>query len=331
MPITPEKVRELAARKEGTTLDFKRDDYDWSTKASNLELAKDLMAMANSLRASSEPGYILIGVDDDGSIVGVATPHTDDANLHQKVKHHLNRVVDFVYSPIEVDGVSVGVYEIRPGGRPFFPLRDAPPLRRHCAMYRDGTSTDIASPTQIIEWSREDDPQEHRHKQLQLRELEARAAVHPVLSSRSVSQDSDGFTVSLHLKNNGQSAFSFCECRYSVIWNSAFRSALDDAIAKRRRHGDKPEYWAWLEGGTPESYEPPSGVQAIPKGGRVLPGEVVEFKFRYTRGEALDHIQKFAIPVDGFDANWAAFALEIPCEGDLGNSASATLTLGRAS
>jgi len=54
--ISADTVRELAARCERTTLDFKKKDYDWQApKASNAELAKDLMAMANVLRIVIRP------------------------------------------------------------------------------------------------------------------------------------------------------------------------------------------------------------------------------------------------------------------------------------
>src|ERR1044071_9600300 len=73
MSLTPDEVRELATRKEGTLLDFKCHDYEWgnSKKAANAELAKDLMAMANALSPGAAPAHILIGVENDGTITGI--------------------------------------------------------------------------------------------------------------------------------------------------------------------------------------------------------------------------------------------------------------------
>ena len=103
--------------------------------------------MANSL-AADELGYVLIGVENNGTICGITTPHTDDADLHSKVRPLLNARPRFQYAAVDVDGASVGVYEIRGGGRPFFPIVDSQPsLWRHVALYRDGTATDRASPT----------------------------------------------------------------------------------------------------------------------------------------------------------------------------------------
>ena len=58
--------------------------------------------------------------------------------MRQQVRDLLNKVPHFSYRAVEVDGLSVGVYEIMPGGRPYFPLRDVEPaLQKHVAKYRD--------------------------------------------------------------------------------------------------------------------------------------------------------------------------------------------------
>ena len=177
MPITEQKVRELAAHGEHSRLDFKRDMYDWSRSGTNAELAKDLMAIANELHAHAEPGYILVGIDDDGTILGVPpTSHVDDADLHQKVANLLNEIPPFSYSVVDTGGLSIGVFEIRPGRRPYFPVKDSgASLRRRVPLHRNGTSTDVASPLMVLEWAKQDDPNLHRLRSLELRELEERA------------------------------------------------------------------------------------------------------------------------------------------------------------
>ena len=164
MPITTEIVRELSARHEGPALDFKVAQYNWSDDG-NLELAKDLMAIANGLSLVSPPGYILIGVDlepdQTGRLVGIdPTKHLDDASMHEKVKFTLNQSPSFLYAPIEIDGLSVGVFEIYQGGRPYYPLKNQGTrhkLTRFEARIRVGSSTDVASPEQIQSWVREDE------------------------------------------------------------------------------------------------------------------------------------------------------------------------------
>ena len=162
VPISADRVRELAARGERTTLVLKTEDYNWAApRTASAELARDLMALANVLGPSASPAYILIGVGHDGAIVGIPrASHLEDASLHQKVKDLLNKVPRFSYRSIDVDGRSVGVYEISAGGRPYFPLKDATPsLQKHVAKYRDGNTTETASPSMVLEWHREDDRQ----------------------------------------------------------------------------------------------------------------------------------------------------------------------------
>jgi hypothetical protein len=108
-------VAEPIARRESPTLAFKRDQDDWDEDG-NLELSKDLMAIANGLAPGSAPGYILIDVDTEtdqtGRVVGVtSTVRLDDAAMHQKVNHILNRCPRLQYAPIEIDRQSVGGQE----------------------------------------------------------------------------------------------------------------------------------------------------------------------------------------------------------------------------
>ena len=165
MSVDAELIRELAARQEGPSLDFKGIQYSWESDG-NIELAKDIMAIANGLRPSSSPGYILIGVEETlpgkiGQLVGVAeSTHLDDASMQQKVAPLLNRSPTFTYTPVKVDGLSIGVFEIHPGGRPFYSLRQQGgrhKLQRFEACLRVGSSTDLASPDQIQLWEREDE------------------------------------------------------------------------------------------------------------------------------------------------------------------------------
>jgi predicted HTH transcriptional regulator len=101
MAMDADVVRELAARHEGPSLDFKREQYQW-TSGGNRELAKDIMAIATGLASHNAPGYILIGVDEapdgTGRIVGVSSEgHLDDAEMHSKVTPLLNRTPHFAY------------------------------------------------------------------------------------------------------------------------------------------------------------------------------------------------------------------------------------------
>lgn len=166
MTIDEVLVRELLSRREGERLEFKSQLHT-STNDGRIELAKDLIAIANGLGLDGPPGYILFGVsqNDDGMgvVVGIdPTSHPDDADVHEKVKHLLNRIPKFVYVPVEIEGRSVGVLEIHPGGRPFYPLKSQETkgqrFIRYQASLRRGSTTDVASPDEIQRWAIEDQP-----------------------------------------------------------------------------------------------------------------------------------------------------------------------------
>lgn len=220
--MNADQIRELVARSEGPALDFKRDQYDWSQDG-NLELAKDLMAMANALQPGAEPAHILIGVEErsdrTGNVVGIAlSSHLDDATMHEKVKLLLNRVPAFSYSAVDVDGLSVGVFEVRAGGRPFFALRDGGgrhKLRRLEARVRVGSSTDLASPDQIQAWAKEDDPSLAELRRLEIEERNARLVVRPFLDPVSITyrEDPETLVLGLLIHNRGESRFTIASVR----------------------------------------------------------------------------------------------------------------------
>lgn len=318
MPITADKVRELAAHGEHSRLDFKREMYDWTNAATNAELAKDLMAIANELSVDAEPGYILVGVDDDGAIVGIPPSlHLDDAALHQKVKHLLNETPLFSYSAVEVDGLSIGVFEIGPGRRPYFPLKDSGNvLRRRVPFHRNGTSTDVASPLMVIEWAKQDDPDSHRLRLLQLREHEVRAKPrgHFAISARSAGPAEIRF--GLVVQNLGQYPFEVSVCRWRLVWTQESRADIDKAIADRELGGETPEIRTW-RAGTPDAYAPPSGVVDFGGARVVAPSKVANADVSWTVEMARRHFVECLIPIDGFKPSWATYHFEVPVRATL--------------
>jgi hypothetical protein len=91
----------------------------------------------------------------------------------------LNRCPAFLWQTAELDGRPIGVIAISGGGRPYFPLRDKGVLKRHVPLVRVGSSTDIASPDQVVAWAEEDHGGLVRR--LELQKLEAELAVRAVL------------------------------------------------------------------------------------------------------------------------------------------------------
>ena len=109
------------------------------------------LAFANSWRLTT--AYILIGVKESkghrSEVVGV-TNHLDDATLHQFVNSKTQRPIEFSYIACPIDDVEIGVIEIPRQERPFFLKRKFAWLDANIVWIRDGSSTSIANPDQIL-------------------------------------------------------------------------------------------------------------------------------------------------------------------------------------
>jgi hypothetical protein len=208
--ITSDQFRVLASQRETTTLDFKESFYENSAKG-NGELAKDIIAMANLLDPDSTSAYVLIGVreesDGTGAIVGFAhETWMTDGNLQQKVRAQLNRAPQFSFGVLAVDGVTVAVLEISPGGRPFYGLRDSGNLKRNHAHIRVGSTTDLASPEQIVGWVERDG--NLKYKRLEFEKLEADQALRGRLALAESSISSGVRRCKFEIYNDGTAAFA---------------------------------------------------------------------------------------------------------------------------
>ena len=97
---------------EGTTLDFKSEQYRFSgaTDDEKSELLKDILAFANAWRNAD--AYILIGVKEvkggRGEVMGISE-HLEDAHIQQLVNSKTQRAIEFSYKAAEVEGVQVGI------------------------------------------------------------------------------------------------------------------------------------------------------------------------------------------------------------------------------
>jgi hypothetical protein len=232
--MTPDRIRELCAQTEDTDLDFKEAQYDWD-RDGNLELAKDIMAMANVLHAAAEPAHILVGVrqreDNTGEICGVAREQLlDDAAMHQKIERLLNATPHFTHRAVQIDAMWVGVIEVRPGGRPFFPLNDIGRnhrLRRHVASYRAGSGTTEASPTKIVEWAQVDGRIDAEAARLNLDFLRSQVEPAPRFSGHGSSSGANEINLFCTLTNVGQPTFTVAEQRATLRFTKAVRDAFE--------------------------------------------------------------------------------------------------------
>lgn len=140
----------LLHEEEGSTLDFKRDQYRFA-KASlddKAELLKDLLGFANGLRRAD--AYILIGVEDvrgsRAKVVGI-TEHLDDHSLQQFVAHNTNRTLHFHYEAFTFVGKNVGIIRIDIAqDRPLSLVRDMGRLKKGEVYLRRGSYTDPTKP-----------------------------------------------------------------------------------------------------------------------------------------------------------------------------------------
>ncbi|MFT3693843.1 MAG: ATP-binding protein [Kofleriaceae bacterium] len=310
--LTADELKELAARGERAALDYKRDDYDWSDKGSNAELAKDLMAIANSLGPSDPPGYILVGVSNEGDIVGLKS-HLDDASLHQKVSSLLNRTPLFSYFQVAVDGRTVGVYEINAGGRPFYPLKSLSSLQKNCAVFRNGTSTEAASPQQIIDWYRADNSVEVRKQQLELAKLEAERRTYAEIQLMSDGIGPSGIGPIFRVHNRGLRLFEIDSFTCRIGWTELGLSRISGPVA----------------GSVLGEYIGPEYKVLVQNGRFVPPNALVELRFQWTEKMAVEHFRENYLDVQGFSGDWFGMRISVRLISDLGDESIVTHTLSR--
>ena len=134
-------------------MDFKQKQYafDNAVEWVKAELLKDILAFANSWRITA--AYILIGVKEvkgGRSIVIGVNGHLDDANLHQFVNAKTQKPIEFSFLPFRVEGVEIGVIQIPIQARPVFLTRKYGGISKNEVLVRDGSSTRVATPDEIV-------------------------------------------------------------------------------------------------------------------------------------------------------------------------------------
>lgn len=108
--ITVERVNDLVKRaRESAKLDYKAELADDASQ--KVELAKDLVAMANTAG-----GYLIVGVADDGRLLGLppaAASKIDEATIRKQVEAYIGTSLEiFVDCPVNCDGKDVGVLTV---------------------------------------------------------------------------------------------------------------------------------------------------------------------------------------------------------------------------
>lgn len=146
-------VEELLWEEEGTTLDFKQNQYKFSL-ANNYEkseLLKDIIAFANAWRR--EDAYILIGVKDikggRGEVLGI-TEELDDAQIQQFVNSKTQKPISFSYQVLGFDNLKIAIIKIPVQKRPVYLTKDYGKLKRGVVYLRRGSSTSEATPDEVF-------------------------------------------------------------------------------------------------------------------------------------------------------------------------------------
>lgn len=198
-------VEWLLSQPEGPTLDFKREQYrfDGASDGDKSELLKDVLSFANAPRHAT--AYIVIGVRElqaQNEVTGVHE-HLDDAKLQQFVNTKTQRPVTFSYRPIAFRGIALGIISIPVQTAPFFIRNDFGRLKKGTVYVRQGSSTAVADPDEIIR-IREASATVQRAKDAERARAEWRVIERQAVESVSVSfmhrreMDVDAFMQYLH-------------------------------------------------------------------------------------------------------------------------------------
>src|SRR4051812_48013532 len=110
--MTPERLRGLIAGGETSSVEFKGDS---TRQFSDADLVEAVVCLAN--RSGNEPGWVLIGVEDDGRVTGARARHetgTDPARLQALVANRTRPSLTPRVEVFDLDGRSVIVVEVPP-------------------------------------------------------------------------------------------------------------------------------------------------------------------------------------------------------------------------
>jgi predicted HTH transcriptional regulator len=113
--MSPEELRSLITRRENESVEFKREAG--STKKANEDLCREMAAFANT-----RGGYLIFGVDDDGTIVGVDQPTKLEERLMNIASERVIPPIDPIYEVHTLEGKPVVCLQIPSGkDKPYSP------------------------------------------------------------------------------------------------------------------------------------------------------------------------------------------------------------------
>lgn len=114
--MTPEKLKELIAQGESLAVEFKGEEKG---QLSDNELVETVVCMAN--RPDREPGWILVGVEDDGRVTGARPRHgvsTDPILVQALIANRTRPSLTCRVEIVELEGKPVLAIEVPPSPVP---------------------------------------------------------------------------------------------------------------------------------------------------------------------------------------------------------------------
>ncbi|MBO0615134.1 RNA-binding domain-containing protein [Thiothrix fructosivorans] len=130
---------------ENESLDFKRE-LNLSDKSQKGKLLRTIMAIANS---SEYHGYIIVGVDDNRTIIGVNGNHEE--TIQQLCCDYTRPKVKITYSEREIDNKKIVILQIDSKEKPYEFSKSIADYKEYDVFIRHGSITRRASTKDIIE------------------------------------------------------------------------------------------------------------------------------------------------------------------------------------
>lgn len=153
--MTTEKFKDLLNTSERTWVDFKKENYKFSSDDDLAKFVKDIICFTNTVR--QETGIILIGVEEanGNKVLHGIDKIIDDAVLQEKVKDKIFPKPHFGFSTFEFEGKMFGVLEFPLTGfpEPLQPTQKLKGLEPGRIYFRRGSSNQEAIGREIIQIS----------------------------------------------------------------------------------------------------------------------------------------------------------------------------------
>lgn len=154
--ITKSDFEVLLLKSESSTLDFKRDQYNFANdkdKSKTAKFIKDIISFCNTIR--TETAYIIIGVEvsDDGSknLIGL-NENVDDSVFQDKIKNKVTPNPVFSYFTFQYLDKSYGILEIpiKKYSEPLSPTLKMKGLEPGEIYFRRGSTNSEATGREVI-------------------------------------------------------------------------------------------------------------------------------------------------------------------------------------